>query len=1370
MADLRLMFGDSLARKHVVFIHGLGGNAETTWQSNNSEKVFWPNWLHEDIEDTCIWSIGYEAPQLTVRDSGMGLLDRAQNVLETLLTEQQLSKGELILVGHSLGGLIIKQLLRLASDQNVRKSAVELVNRVTGVAFLGSPHTGADLAQKGNSLFGRLFLKLFLHQPSAATASLERNDAILRELNTWYRGWCHDKEIRHLVLVETKPYLIFGRIVKADSSDPGLKERAIPIDAHHINISKPSSKQDDIYKHIKKFVAEDTLSKQACWLRANFGRDYSGWEEYGNWAKCPKGIEEEYILDQAVRLHDSSSNNSEGLATVDALNLLRNRLLKTGASIRLVGLSGVGKTRFIQALFDERIGENSLDKESVFYSDISLSPSPTPRMLVERLVRDNIQSIIVVDNCAPELHRELTNLCKNNSTARILTVEYDVREDQPEETEVYTLEPSSNELIEAMISSRFPYLSKQNTGKIAYFSGGNARVANALASTVEKDENISRLKDEELFKRLFHQRHDSDIGLEKAAEGLSLAYSFQLESEDDFSEELKLLGEIVMLPPHEMYKFAKELRRRNLAQERSIWMAILPHPIANRLARLALQNVPHSNIAKFINSNTQPRLLKSFSRRIGYLNDSEEAVKLASLWVKADGVIDLLFKKGNDDLSFSLLANIAPIVPNEVLTYLDQRAKLCPSFLSRDNPHYISITRLLRSLAYEDTQFNPCFELLCHFALSEEKGENDNSIRRLLCSLFQLYLSGTHATLERRVKCIAKLIDSSDESKRELGYELLDSSLNTSHFSSSYGFDFGAKSRDFGYEPQSRSDVLSWYREYLLLIENLASSDQVLDEDVKEIFANHIRGLWQFAELHDDLESISKSFCSSNGGWPRGWLALGTTLRFDAASMAREHKKRLELLRKNIATQDLDGQMALYVLTDNHDYYGLDEINDEGETVKWGYEKAQELAEELGTHVAQEHYDYLMKKLDQILTTINTNNHLFRFGHGVAKGASDIEKVWSEIITRLEKLEVKNVNFNFAGGFVRYVYDNDSDKAQLLLDFLLNNNKLNYIFPLVQLDCPLDEGAANRLIASLKSNTSPSWMYRNMAFGRRHESISDLNLITILDLLWLQPDGHSAVIEILTMRFHGLDKQVSYAPSVDFIKKCREFLLKHDYSRDQRDNGGKDSSLAQIAKVCFSEDKAEKDANTLFKKLFEGIANYKFYDFDYSEFLSTLIELQPAQALGVFLKEGNFSVGVKTIHLYRKMSPFSKIPLDIAIVWCKESPTYRFKALASSITPYEKNGEHLKLTDLAKALVNESPEPLLVIEAFESAAIPMSWSGSRASVIEQRAKIFEEFLSHENPDVVESTKMILSKLGKIVERERANEELESRQSEERFEW
>ncbi|WP_305829630.1 esterase/lipase family protein [Photobacterium leiognathi] len=489
MADLQLMSGDYLAKKHVVFIHGLGGNPETTWQSNNSEKVFWPVWLNEDIEDCCIWTIGYEAPMFVSLDAGMGIQDKAQNILELLLAEQRLSKGEIILVGHSLGGLIIKQLLRLASDQVGREDAVGLVNRVTGVAFMGTPHTGADLAQKGNTLLGRVLLRVFtllLLKPSAVTASLGRNDATLRDLNTWYREWCFDKKIRHLVLIESKSIPIFGRIVKPDSSDPGLQVRPTSIEANHINISKPSSKQDQIYTLVKSFVEKQSLSKQACWLRSNFGKDHSSWKEYGNWANCPKGIEEEYILDQAMRLHSSSSKNSEGLATVEALNLVKDRLLKAGTSIRLVGLSGVGKTRFVQALFDERIEGIVLDKETVFYSDISLSPSPSPQVLVERLVRDKMQSIIIVDNCAPDLHRELTNLCKDSSTTKILTVEYDVREDQPEQTEVFSLEPSSRELIEAMISLRFPYVSKQTSMKIAEFSGGNARVANALASTVGK--------------------------------------------------------------------------------------------------------------------------------------------------------------------------------------------------------------------------------------------------------------------------------------------------------------------------------------------------------------------------------------------------------------------------------------------------------------------------------------------------------------------------------------------------------------------------------------------------------------------------------------------------------------------------------------------------------------------------------------------------------------------------------------------------------------------------------------------------------------------------------------------------------------------
>ena len=67
----------------------------------------------------------------------------------------------------------------------------------------------------------------------------------------------------------------------------------------------------------------------------------------------------------------------------------------------------------------------------------------------------------------------------------MITVEYDIREDQPEGTEVFELEPSSIDLIEKLAKHRFPHLSPVDLRTIAEFSGGNARIAIALAGTID---------------------------------------------------------------------------------------------------------------------------------------------------------------------------------------------------------------------------------------------------------------------------------------------------------------------------------------------------------------------------------------------------------------------------------------------------------------------------------------------------------------------------------------------------------------------------------------------------------------------------------------------------------------------------------------------------------------------------------------------------------------------------------------------------------------------------------------------------------------------------------------------------------------------
>jgi len=115
------------------------------------------------------------------------------------------------------------------------------------------------------------------------------------------------------------------------------------------------------------------------WVRNKIGRQLNGWRPYENWANAPGGIEEEYLLDDRLRLHDGTKPKNKGMSVKDGLQNLRSALSTPGTSVRLAGLSGVGKTRLVQAMFDERVGEQALDRSQAFYTNMSDSPNPDPR-------------------------------------------------------------------------------------------------------------------------------------------------------------------------------------------------------------------------------------------------------------------------------------------------------------------------------------------------------------------------------------------------------------------------------------------------------------------------------------------------------------------------------------------------------------------------------------------------------------------------------------------------------------------------------------------------------------------------------------------------------------------------------------------------------------------------------------------------------------------------------------------------------------------------------------------------------------------------------------------------------------------------------
>jgi tetratricopeptide (TPR) repeat protein len=243
-------------RASALFVHGLGGHPYDTWRRAANNDTFWPLWLANDVEGIKVYTVAYEAPPTNWLGTSMPLQDRAVNILEYFLSESALKAGPIVFVCHSLGGLIVKQiLLDLQQRANSRPEAADFLSRARQVVFAATPHTGSRRASW-------LDYSRFLAWPSTIARVLVANDPALRSINFAYRLLAEDRKnvLQHRIFYETQDTAA-GRIVDEASSDPGLPGvPPVPIDADHISIVRPADRSSLIYALTRDFVAKNPSS------------------------------------------------------------------------------------------------------------------------------------------------------------------------------------------------------------------------------------------------------------------------------------------------------------------------------------------------------------------------------------------------------------------------------------------------------------------------------------------------------------------------------------------------------------------------------------------------------------------------------------------------------------------------------------------------------------------------------------------------------------------------------------------------------------------------------------------------------------------------------------------------------------------------------------------------------------------------------------------------------------------------------------------------------------------------------------------------------------------------------------------------------
>ncbi|MBH5402765.1 hypothetical protein HZZ13_33960 [Bradyrhizobium sp. CNPSo 4010] len=227
----------------VIFVHGLGGDAFATWRKGKESSSFWPQWLAEDLEQLDVYSLSYEASPVAWLGTTMPIFDRAKQILTWL---EPLSERPIVFICHSLGGLLVKQMIRLASTGGFANWRA-LANQTRGVVFLGTPHTGADIAGTLDRLGAIL-------GTSVSMTELAKNSPHLRDINEWYRNSARPLNIKTLPFYEKQP--THGiLVVDETAADPTIESvAAIPLDGTHLTMCKPESREDFLYVTVERFV------------------------------------------------------------------------------------------------------------------------------------------------------------------------------------------------------------------------------------------------------------------------------------------------------------------------------------------------------------------------------------------------------------------------------------------------------------------------------------------------------------------------------------------------------------------------------------------------------------------------------------------------------------------------------------------------------------------------------------------------------------------------------------------------------------------------------------------------------------------------------------------------------------------------------------------------------------------------------------------------------------------------------------------------------------------------------------------------------------------------------------------------------------
>lgn len=236
------------------------------WKNDDRNEEYtycWPmDWLPFDCPNLRIIGINYEtaltewsAKHTCPCEKGKGTLqNRSDELMKSLAASGVGQDRPIIWVGHSMGGLLVKEIIVQAMN-NANDDIRKLALNTRGILFLGTPHKGSSVAKLKQHI-------QFLLSPTIEVKELEENGSFLLSLHEKFLGYLNDMKdkVNIVSVIEGSPTMLTSfkfpiHIVTQESAKLQFGDFYI-LNVDHLGLSKPIFRQSFLYQRLLMIIKD----------------------------------------------------------------------------------------------------------------------------------------------------------------------------------------------------------------------------------------------------------------------------------------------------------------------------------------------------------------------------------------------------------------------------------------------------------------------------------------------------------------------------------------------------------------------------------------------------------------------------------------------------------------------------------------------------------------------------------------------------------------------------------------------------------------------------------------------------------------------------------------------------------------------------------------------------------------------------------------------------------------------------------------------------------------------------------------------------------------------------------------------------------